>query len=270
MKRLTATTLAIITLFGSISAHAEFRLKRHYTDDMVIQRDKPVTISGIADKGADVSVEFAGQKKTGKTAADGTWAVTLDPIPASSKPQKLSAKAGSAKAEISGVLVGDVFLVARQTTIDISLGRDDTGKQAAAAHRKNALLRTIGITTVPAYTPQVDLAAEATTGWAEVDRKNALGMTAATYYLGRDLAAGSEVPIGIIDLNLGHQFPVSWISRKALEDTEKFYGKSDVPGQLKRFDAGRKPSTRMNLCRKEILHRTTSTMRCARQRVTTQ
>jgi hypothetical protein len=70
-----------------------------------------------------------------------------------------------------------------------------------------------------------------------VNKDSALKMSAAAYYLGRDLAGElKNVPVGIVDINLGQAFPISWLSREALEETEKFYGKTDVPGQLARFD----------------------------------
>jgi sialate O-acetylesterase len=216
----------------------ELRLGRYFTDNLVLQREKPVVIRGVAEKGATVTVVFAGQEKAGKTDADGAWSVTLDPLKASATPQTLKAVAsvGNQQSSIGNVLVGDVFLFARQTSIDVSVGRDEEGRKAAAAHKRNPLLRAIGIRTIPAAKPQGDLAGEATGGWAEVSRESALAMSAAAYYLGRDLSAQAGVPVGIVDLNMGSAFPISWLSRETLEETEKFYGKSDVPGQLKRFD----------------------------------
>lgn len=225
-------------LFASTLMAEGLSLGRQFSHNMVIQRDKPVVIRGFADKGATVAVEFAGQQKTAKTDDTGEWSVTLDPMPASAKAQTLSisSSVGNLQSEIRNILVGDVFLFARQASIDVSLGRDEAGRNAASAHKENKLYRGISIKTVPAVKPQADLAAEATAGWAEVSRESALNMSAAAYYLGRDLAAEAGVPVGIIDLNLGSAFPVSWLSREALEETEKFYGPGDVPGQLKRFD----------------------------------
>jgi len=51
---------------------------------MILQRNQPVPVWGIADPGTQVTVEFAGQKKT--TVADSSkhWEITLDSISASS------------------------------------------------------------------------------------------------------------------------------------------------------------------------------------------
>jgi len=250
MKKTVNNMVAIIFIATVMNVGAssvgELRLGCYFGNDMVLQRDKPVVVKGFADADAEINVTFSGQEKATKSNEDGTWTVTLDPMLASRTPQVLTVASGKGgrTLAVSNVLVGDVFLFARQTSIDVSLGRDNVGKAAADAHQENPLLRSISIRTIPVAKPQGDLAAEATTGWTEITRDSALKMSAAAYYLGRDLAAKGDVPIGIVDLNLGYAFPISWLSREALEETEKFYGKSDVPGQLRRFDGNLESSAK--------------------------
>ena len=129
LKVLCLATVLLISM--GMLASAELRLNRQFGDNMVIQRDKPVNITGAADKGATVTVMFAGQKKTAKAGGDGAWSVTLDPLAKSSKGQKLTASVKGKTASVDNVVVGDVILFARQTSIDVSLGRDDAGKKAA-------------------------------------------------------------------------------------------------------------------------------------------
>lgn len=236
MKNSLLFALAAMMLTGSAMHGAELRFGRFFSDDMVVQRDKPVVIRGLADEGASVTVTFAGQKKTAKAGDDGSWSVTLNPMAASSEGGVLSAKADGKTASLENVVIGDVFLFARQTSIDISLGKDAEGEKAAAASRQDPGFRAIRIKTIPAAAPQSDLVPEATAGWGRVDRAMALEMSAAAFHLGRDLSANSEVPIGLVDVNMGTAFPISWMSREALEQTEALYGQSDVPGQLNRFD----------------------------------
>ncbi len=210
-------------------------LGRYFSDDMVLQREKANTIRGRATAGAAVAVSFAGQERTGTADANGAWAVTLDPLPASGEPRALRVTSGNETVTLDRVLVGDVFLVALQTSIDISLGRTPEGEAAAAAPA-HPRLRAVSIATRPAGEPQADLAPEATTGWGPVTAAAARRMSATAYYLGRDLAADVDVPVGIVDLNLGPAFPIGWLSRDALLETERLYGRSDVPGQVQRFD----------------------------------
>jgi len=223
---------------ASSASAADLALSRHFSDNMVLQREKPVVISGTAGAGAKIAVTFAGQTETATADDEGAWSVTLDPVPANSRGQRLECRVQrfrGPRVVLENVVVGDVFLFARQTSIDISLGRD-ANTRAAAAFRRFPYFRAISIKTIPAAEPQSVLAEEATTGWSVAGLRVAMKMSAAAYYLGRDLAAEVDVPVGIIDLDMGSAFPISWLGRGVLEQTETFYGKSDVPGQLKYFD----------------------------------
>jgi len=226
-------------VFASSAGAAELALGRHFSDNMVLQRDKPVVISGTAGADADVAVTFAGQTETATADDEGAWSVTLDSVPANAVGQRLMCRVArfrGPRVVLENVVVGDVILFARQTSIDLSLGRDAEGRRAAAGIRRNPLLRAISIKTIPAGEPQKMLSEEATTGWSVVGPGSAMKMSAAAYYLGRGLASEVDAPVGIIDLDMGSAFPISWLGRGVLEQTETFYGKSDVPGQLKYFD----------------------------------
>lgn len=221
MRIRVSIVLALFSL-TVLAGAGELRFSRHYSDNMVLQRDKPVLIRGFAGKGAEVTVEFAGQKKTAKADKDGNWVVTLDPLPGTSKAQKLTAATPDTRpSTLDNVLVGDVFMFARQTSIDVSLGRDEAGKKAVADLPS---VRVMMIKTIPAYEPQQDLAQDATTGWAALDKKTALNMNAAAFYMAKDLAGKTDAPVGIIDVNMGYHFPISWLSKEALSETKAIFG----------------------------------------------
>ena len=239
-RQITWVLLLIAALAGNTFA---LELNRNFTDNMVLQRDKPLVIRGTADKGADVTVAFApstgsgqaGQTKTGKADDAGVWSVTLDPLAASAKGAKLTASGKGKTAEIKDVVVGDVFLHARQTSIDISLGRDETGKKVAAANKPNPMFRAISIKAILSGKPLSDLAPESTSGWTVVAKESALKMTASAYYLGNDLAKDADVPIGIIDINMGPAFANSWLSREALLQLDTFHGDNGFARQLETY-----------------------------------
>jgi len=136
------------------------------------------------------------------------------------------------QSEIGNVLVGDVILFARQTSIDVSLGRDEVGMNAAADIPS---ARVMMVQTIPAYDPQQNLAAEATSGWTALGKDAALKMNAAAFYMVKDLAAKTDVPIGIIDVNLGYHFPIAWLSKDALLETKDVFGEkgSHVDSMIK-------------------------------------
>ena len=70
-------TLSLVISLTFVQA-AELSLNRNFTDDMVLQHGKPVTIAGSAAAGAEVTVTFAGQKKSAKANEQGAWSVELN------------------------------------------------------------------------------------------------------------------------------------------------------------------------------------------------
>jgi sialate O-acetylesterase len=220
--------LALLS-FSMLANAGELRLSRTLSDNAVLQCEKPVTIRGFADKGAKVTVTFSGQAKDTKADENGEWTVTLAPMKANAKGQELTATSsiGNQTSSISNVQIGDVFLFARQATIDISLGRDNAGKKAAT---DVSSVRVMSVKTIPAYDPQQDLAEESTSGWTVLSKEAGLKMDAAAFYMARDLAKQTDVPIGIIDINLGRHFPIGWMSREALLKTKEIFG--ETAGQV--------------------------------------
>ena len=63
-----------------------------FQTNMVLQRDKPLNIWGWAEPGEEVTVSFAGQQAQATAAADRSWQVTLEPMPANSTPQTMTVK----------------------------------------------------------------------------------------------------------------------------------------------------------------------------------
>jgi len=226
---------AFSSLLTTLSS-AEFSFSRHYSNGMVLQRDQPLVVKGLANKGSKVTVSLGDQTKTVETGDNETWVVSLESSPANHQGQMITATSDGDKITLNDVLIGDVILLARQTSVDITLGRDSKGQTAASTHQKNSLFRAISITTHPSAVPQKDLLQSATKGWSVVDKTTALAMTASSFYLGRDLSKELKVPVGIIDINLGSAYPLSWLSREALMETEKFFGDKEVMGQVSWHD----------------------------------
>lgn len=222
IRKLSFLFLAGLSLFASLPA-AALTLNRSFGSHMVVQRDKPVVVRGTAEPGARVSVRFAGQTGSATADAAGVWKVTLAALSADSTPQEMVVAAGGDTITLSDVLVGDVFLHARQSSIDLSLGRDEGGAKLVASDSVDPLLRAITIKMIPTDEPRQDLAADATAGWAMVAGDSALALTDSAYYLGRELARDSDVPIGIVDLKMGPAFAQSWLSREALMETSRFF-----------------------------------------------
>jgi hypothetical protein len=66
-----------------------------FQSNMVLQRDKPAAIWGWAKPGDKVTVSFSGKSATATAGADRSWKVTLDALPANSKPEVMTVPAAA-------------------------------------------------------------------------------------------------------------------------------------------------------------------------------
>jgi sialate O-acetylesterase len=67
MKRIVSMVAMVIVLCASV-AQADVWMPSVFSDNMVLQRGKPVPVWGWADPGEKVTVTFSGKKKKAATA----------------------------------------------------------------------------------------------------------------------------------------------------------------------------------------------------------
>ncbi len=95
---------------------AEVRLSHVFGDNIVLQRDMPVPIWGLADPDEEVKVSFAGQIKQATADKEGSWMVKLEALEASAKPQVLTVEASNTL-KFSNVVVGGVWICRGQSNM---------------------------------------------------------------------------------------------------------------------------------------------------------
>lgn len=180
---------ALAFLLFATAPHAEVKLPSVFTDHMVLQRDKTVPVWGKAAPGEEVTVEFAGQKKTTKAGADGKWMVELDAMPANAQPQVL--KAGNVA--VQDVLVGEVWLASGQSNMEWEMAwKPDTKAEIEGANHPN--LRLFKIPKTIALSPQDDVPA----AWTPSTPESVGAFSAVGYHFGLRLQEELKVPVGVI------------------------------------------------------------------------
>ena len=105
MKRSTTDCLKLraflpLLLLSAAVAHADVKLPAIFSDHMVLQADAAVAVWGWAAPGEEVTVAFAGQSTTTKSAADGKWTLNLEAMRASAEPRELIVTSGNPKSEM--------------------------------------------------------------------------------------------------------------------------------------------------------------------------
>ena len=110
---------AMLTL--TATAEAEVKVAEAFSSHMVLQREKPVSVWGVADAGEKVKVSFGKQTLSTTADNDGLWRVTLKAMPANSKPQVMSISGRKNKIRLTDVLVGEVWLASGQSNMEYSM-----------------------------------------------------------------------------------------------------------------------------------------------------
>lgn len=111
-------TLFIVICFLACTtmAIAEVTVASVFGNDMVLQRELPVPVWGMASPGEKVSVSFGEQIIDTKADSQGNWMVRLNPLE-TSWTEKTMTITGSNTISFTGVLVGEVWLCSGQSNM---------------------------------------------------------------------------------------------------------------------------------------------------------
>ena len=129
-----AICLAFGCLFLAGFARAELKLGTTFTDNMVLQRDRDVTIWGESEPGSSISIHFGTSSASAVADARGHWNTSFKPLPVGG-PYSATVSNGTETIELKNILSGDVWLCSGQSNMQFGLGEDI----AAVSMRKKAL-----------------------------------------------------------------------------------------------------------------------------------
>ena len=109
-------------------ANCQVKLASLFSDNMVFQRDQPVTIWGTAPEGSIITVQLDQEIKSSVTDSAQRWLVKLSPRAASVQPTAIYIADGVQQVSIHGILFGDVWLCIGQSNMEWPLIRDKYAK----------------------------------------------------------------------------------------------------------------------------------------------
>lgn len=199
-----------------------------YSDNMVLQRDRALTIEGTADAGETVTVSIAKQTKTARTPDNGRWTVTLDPMPAQTG-LVLTVATPSRKLTYRQVAVGEVWLCSGQSNMAFRTSEADAAERAKLLDfaRKNPQIRFFDMkprwhTGASAWSKTAldslnHLQYYHDTRWEPCNEQTADRFSAIAMAFGRMLSDSLGVPVGLISNAVGGSPAEAWIDRKTVE-----------------------------------------------------
>jgi sialate O-acetylesterase len=198
----------LLLVFYTSLANAQLRIPAIFSDNMVLQRDKPLTIWGSSTPGVNVTVSFAAQQQTVQSSITGKWQIVLSPLQTSSTPQDLIVKSDST-ITFHNVLVGDVWLCTGQSNMEYPMDRKwkryampakggDTAADELQKTGKPDAIRYLYVERTLDKAPLLP-----TKGWNNGNDTTTRFVSAIGYFFAKEIYEQTKIPIGIISSSWG-------------------------------------------------------------------
>jgi len=186
-----------------------------FQDHMVLQRGSVDPVWGWSTPGAKITVTFNGKIKTTTADTHGAWRVKIGPFLAGG-PYTLTI-AGPTTVTITDVLIGDVWLCAGQSNMEMGVnGVNNAQEEIAGANYPH--LRFFHEPHSISYTPQRVPQGQ----WVCCTPQTVSDFTAAGYFFGREITRTEQVPVGLIEAAWGGTVAEAWTSVEALKTMPDF------------------------------------------------
>ncbi|SKB71076.1 sialate O-acetylesterase [Salegentibacter holothuriorum] len=225
-------TLLILSFFP---AFAQLQIADVFTDNMMLQREKPIRVWGAGNPGEKIRVNFLDETAKTSVKTDSSWQVVLKKHKATTKPNSLVVQSFQEKIIIKNIIIGDVWLLIGQSNMEWPM-QAEMHYEEAKKEAKNRNLRFFNPNYIgknfygSAYDKHQlkNLSNNILfqkTKWEESDSSSFKNMSAVGYYFGRDIISAENIPIGLINLAIGGAPAETFIDAEALIKNKKFSSK---------------------------------------------
>lgn len=220
-----AEMMASIVYRGITGNYGGLSMSPLYTDNMVLQHGRELTLQGTADAGQRVTLSIDGHKYKAVADTDGHWQVNVRPLKAGGK-YTMTVSTDSRKLVYRNVVAGEVWLCSGQSNMEFMLRQAATGKidipEAGCSDIRlydvKARWRTDAVEWAESALDSLNhLHHFCETEWQECTPATASSFSAVAYYFGRMLQDSLHVPVGLICNAVGGSPTESWIPRRTLE-----------------------------------------------------
>ncbi|MBQ6680914.1 MAG: sialate O-acetylesterase [Prevotella sp.] len=208
MKRL----MTIIAAFCCITANAEVKLPKIFSDNMVLQQQTVCNLWGTAAANKTVKVTTSWDKQTYKVQAaeDGSWKVQVR-TPQAGGPYDISFNDGK-ETVLKNVLIGEVWICSGQSNMEMQMkgfkAQPVEGANEELLQCGDSNLRLLYVKRTAQFKPQSDIK-DGT--WKVADAASVRDFSATAYYFGRALRRTLGIPVGLICTAFGGSACEAWM-----------------------------------------------------------
>ena len=220
-----ATRIAEAVFSAITGDYGGLQLPAIYSDNMVLQRNVPLTILGRTDARKTVEVRIGDQHQQVRAGWDGKWSVRLNPLD-TGRVYTLTISSGDRQFVFRNILAGEVWLCSGQSNMEFRLRQDKEAETAISGSRDQIRLFNMQgrwATNNHAW-PRTALDSVNRldyyndTRWEICNPETASRFSAVAYYFGKMLQDSLRVPIGLICNAVGGSPIEAWIDRQTLEE----------------------------------------------------
>ncbi len=229
--------LLISTAF--VVAQAKVVLPSYITDNMVVQRNSVMKITGHASSGSKVNVIAGWDSRSREVKADseGKFDISLD-TPDAGGPYSIIIADKDSKVKVGNVLSGELWLCSGQSNMEFPVEGWTSVMDAdhVVSTARNPDIRLLQVKKRVAFSPQDDIETNMG-GWVEA-APNTMDFSAIAYLYAKELRDSLKVPVGVIDATWGGTPAEAWTSYGFLKGVPGFEGELSAMESCG-FDASR-------------------------------
>ncbi len=198
-----------------------FKLAPLFGEGAVLCRGKEIRIFGTADEGAHLAATLTAANGTclaeaACVAAHGRFLLQLPPQSAQTG-CTLTITDGVRSAVSTAVAIGEVYLAAGQSNMELALWNADEGQTCIQAH-DDPELRYFNVPQKSVWDADA-IQAEAASHWQRIQPGSGGDMSAVAYFFARKLRQRLGVPVGIIGCYWGGTSITAWLDEETLRQS---------------------------------------------------
>lgn len=230
---LTLALLAGCCFPATAADTSQAKLYSYYGNNMLFKQMDEAVFAGTATAGSGISCTVFDADKQQiafsetLTNRDGTFAVSFMAPKGSFEEYTVTLKEnGVTFAQLSGIVFGELWLAGGQSNMQMPLAQSKTGMEMFAnGQRGSDALRVLYVPYNGTYKGDASKAPvhpltdyESASGWYKGSDAKVYDMSAVGYYFAEELIRQLNMPVGILNANLGGTSILTWLSRETIEN----------------------------------------------------
>ena len=217
MKTFLKNYLLVFLIFMSASLLAgKVELAHIFSDNMVLQREKPIKIWGTSNDSKTFEISFADVKKNVKPNKDGKWKVEF-PAMTAGGPYQIAVQSDSVFT-LGNILIGDVWICSGQSNMEWSM-RQTYNSACELANANNENIRCFYVSKNMSEIPLSDFSWGK---WNVATSENIAHISAVAYFFAKNVYESENIPQGIICTYWGGSPIEAWTSLESIETHEDY------------------------------------------------